>query len=322
MTDTACAGDSDEPMPSIIAEHRGQRGHESVLRVTRKDAAARAEQAQLGGVPTAGVRRERASSGRATRVADEVHRVHVLALDEVEDVVHVDGALGRTARPCPPPSRVPIADHCPLACMSGPSANETNCAGPGSPGGRNGRSRSAGLAITDTTTSSGRLDRRAAGIAAAHRAEEDVLVAPDHALGHARSCRRCRARSGRRRSGGRSRGRSTAVSRSSYARVGVDVDQSTNCRDTPAATADVRDRGTSESWTMRDGIGVVEQILELVLDVAVVHVDRDRSQLVAREHHFDVLDGVAQVDADVVAGRHPSLASPCASCVARASSSA
>ena len=52
----------------------------------------------------------------------------------------------------------------------------------------------------------------------------------------------------------------------------------------------------------RDEVGVVEQVPQLGLDVAVVHVDRDRAQLVGGEHRLDELEAVEPVDADVVAG--------------------
>ncbi len=55
----------------------------------------------------------------------------------------------------------------------------------------------------------------------------------------------------------------------------------------------------------RDDVGVVEEVVELPLDVAVVHVDRDRADLDDRQHRDDVLDAVLGVDRDVVAGLHP-----------------
>ena len=50
-----------------------------------------------------------------------------------------------------------------------------------------------------------------------------------------------------------------------------------------------------------DEIGVVTQVAQLVGDVAVVDVDRDDPRLVARDHHLEVRDGVAEIEADVVA---------------------
>ena len=51
----------------------------------------------------------------------------------------------------------------------------------------------------------------------------------------------------------------------------------------------------------RHDVGVVEEVVELTLDVAVVHVDRDRADLEDREQGHDVLHAVLRVDADVVA---------------------
>ena len=51
----------------------------------------------------------------------------------------------------------------------------------------------------------------------------------------------------------------------------------------------------------RHGVGVVEEVDELLLDVPVVDVDRDRPQLVGGEHRLDELDAVVRVDRDVVA---------------------
>ena len=55
----------------------------------------------------------------------------------------------------------------------------------------------------------------------------------------------------------------------------------------------------------RDDVGVVEEVVELALDVAVVDVDGDRADLDDREHRDDVLDAVLGVDRDVVARPHP-----------------
>ena len=52
-------------------------------------------------------------------------------------------------------------------------------------------------------------------------------------------------------------------------------------------------------------VGIVEEVVELGLDVAVVHVDRDGPDLEDRQHRDDVLDAVLRVDPDVVAGADP-----------------
>src|SRR5262249_32901647 len=52
-------------------------------------------------------------------------------------------------------------------------------------------------------------------------------------------------------------------------------------------------------------VGIVEEVGKLVVDVAVVHVDRDGPQLVRREHRLEVLGVVEEVHTDVVAGPDP-----------------
>ena len=59
----------------------------------------------------------------------------------------------------------------------------------------------------------------------------------------------------------------------------------------------------------RAGVAVGEQVPQLVLDVAVVDVDRDRAQLERGQHRLEVLDRVVEVDRDVVA-RPDALARP------------
>ena len=52
-------------------------------------------------------------------------------------------------------------------------------------------------------------------------------------------------------------------------------------------------------------VGVVEDVVELTGDVAVVHVDRDGAHLEDREQGDHVLDAVLGVEADVVARADP-----------------
>ena len=54
----------------------------------------------------------------------------------------------------------------------------------------------------------------------------------------------------------------------------------------------------------RDESGVSIEVLQLVLDVPVVHVHRNRSQLVGGEHSLEVLAPVEQVQAHEVARAH------------------
>jgi hypothetical protein len=49
----------------------------------------------------------------------------------------------------------------------------------------------------------------------------------------------------------------------------------------------------------RDEVGVAEQVSQFPLHITVVDVDRDRAQLVRREHRLQRLDGVSRVDTDM-----------------------
>ena len=62
-------------------------------------------------------------------------------------------------------------------------------------------------------------------------------------------------------------------------------------------------RGRVGVVEQRDEVGVVAQVAQLVGDVAVVDVDRNRARLVAGEHDLDVLDRVAEIQPDVIADR-------------------
>ncbi len=64
-------------------------------------------------------------------------------------------------------------------------------------------------------------------------------------------------------------------------------------------------RGVGALVDQRDHVGVVEQVVQLALDVAVVHVDVDRADLDDREHRDDVLDAVLGVDRHMLSGLHP-----------------
>src|SRR6185369_3113260 len=52
----------------------------------------------------------------------------------------------------------------------------------------------------------------------------------------------------------------------------------------------------------RDEVAVVQQILQLVLDVTVIHVDGHCADLERREHRHEVLVPVVEIHADVLAG--------------------
>ncbi len=57
----------------------------------------------------------------------------------------------------------------------------------------------------------------------------------------------------------------------------------------------------------RDHVGVLEQVAQFTLDVAVVDVDQDRARLDDAHHRDDDLDAVAAVEADLVVLLHPLL---------------
>ena len=83
------------------------------------------------------------------------------------------------------------------------------------------------------------------------------------------------------------------------------------------------ERGVGALVDQRHDVGVVEEVVELPLDVAVVHVDVDGADLHHGEYGDDVLDAVLGVDADVVTRcRCPARPGSGRACWPRASSSA
>ena len=130
-----------------------------------------------------------------------------------------------------------------------------------------------------------------------------------------RWCRRCRARSGRRRNARRSRARASPTpsrprrapspsAASAVVDLGpaavVDVDQVPEQRQRVAHGEDPgRELAVVDD---RLEVGVVEEVLQLLLHVPVVHVHRHGPGLVGRQRRLDPLDAVGAVDADVVAG--------------------
>ena len=57
----------------------------------------------------------------------------------------------------------------------------------------------------------------------------------------------------------------------------------------------------------RNHVGVLEQVAQFALDVAVVDVDQDRARLDDAHHRDDDLDAVAAVEADLVVLLHTPL---------------
>ena len=67
----------------------------------------------------------------------------------------------------------------------------------------------------------------------------------------------------------------------------------TRCRSIGSESRTAAIRGANSRVVhQRDEVGVVEEVAQLVLDVAVVDVDRDRAQLVGGEHRLDELEAV------------------------------
>ena len=161
------------------------------------------------------------------------------------------------------------------------------------------------------------LDTGAAVVPAAHRGEEDVLGPPHHAFGHTgsstcveqvevvggaghqcvprwpRDCDRVLVLDGVEPFGHR-------------ARSVVELDEVLQLRHARQYAGDMRSELCFED--QRDEIGVVEQVAELLHDVAVVHVDRDGPGLETAEHRFDPLRAVEGVDADVLTRQHADVA--------------
>ena len=216
------------------------------------------------------MRGERTEQRARARVPDEVHRVHALALDEIEHVLHVDVET--------------VVQH-DLAELR-------------RPGIARGQERSQALR---GILEHGRHDvvgspyRRTTRVPAAHRAEEDVLVAPEDALRHAGSASRVEHVVVVRGAGTEIARRRRGVEVGGERPV-VDIDHEP---DAGAARGALAHAGVVHD---PDGVRVGEQVLELVVDVAVVHVDRNGTQLVAREHRLEMFDRVAHVERDMRPG--------------------
>ena len=158
-----------------------------------------------------------------------------------------------------------------------------------------------------------RLDRRAAATRATHRPEEDVFVAPHDALRHARGAagvqdvervggaRREVARGARGRERGFVRDRPDRRAGAGIAReVVVDRDEGLQLGQIRGDGGELgRELGVEDDGAR---VGVVEEVPQLLLDVAVVDVDRHRAELERGEHAFEVLDAVVEVQGDVVTG--------------------
>ena len=119
-----------------------------------------------------------------------------------------------------------------------------------------------------------------------------------------RWCRRCRGRSGRRPTGVRGAPlprpaptRPAPARRARPPRAGADARRRASRAAAWAATS-----AKAGSCTSGLGVGVVEQVVELVGDVPEVHVHRDAAELQRGVEGLEVLGAVRDVDRDPVAG--------------------
>ncbi|MCI3950460.1 MAG: hypothetical protein K0R11_2394 [Acidimicrobiales bacterium] len=142
--------------------------------------------------------------------------------------------------------------------------------------------------------------------------EEDVLVAPEDALRHARRPTGVGAEDVVRAApleaplgGGGGQGLLVPDHPVGYGLVGpvlddhqvVQLGQAGGHRRHPRAELPGEEDGHE--------VGVVEEVVQLPLDVAVVDVDGDGPQLERGQHPLEVLGAVEQLEADVVARPHP-----------------
>ena len=149
-------------------------------------------------------------------------------------------------------------------------------------------------------------------VAAAHRGEEDVLVAPEHALRQPGGSTGVRAvdvltRTTDEVTSIRCSRESIAIANGSVDRfrapIVVDDKEGTERR------CGCEDRGDSRREALvihqRDHIRVREQVGQLPFDVAVVDVHGDRTELETAEHHLEMFGAVPQHQTDVIAGTNP-----------------
>ena len=158
------------------------------------------------------------------------------------------------------------------------------------------------------------LDQLVGGLGDAEAGGEEVGLAPQHALGHARWCRRCRGCRGRRgtRPSGRRRARrrpGRPRRRRRRARSGAPEPSSTcrSSREVGEATAAPRPGSAAKApWkTTAAAPAVGQDVAQLLGHVAVVDVDRRAAGLGRAEHPLEVLVAVVEVERDVVVRRLP-----------------
>ncbi len=292
---TACAGDSDEPMPSTIASTDGNAVMSASLaspdRMLPPDPRSRSDDVSQrpGSAPSA------ASSGRALASPTRFIAFTRSRCDEIEHIRHVDMRPVVQHDPAPAQQR---AERRPLtARVHERTERQRDELRGGCLARREERAQPLRRILHHRRRDRlGRGDRWAARIPAAERGEEDVLLPPHDAFRESRrppgvehvvvvaaagpevaSRRRARRFAPRTRVR-RRRGRTAPLA---------------SCPAAPRTCS-----RTEPSCTTATQVRVVEQVGVLVRHVAGVHVDRYGPELVAREHRLDVCGGVLHAAAD------------------------
>ncbi len=278
-------------------QDRGERGEEAVLDVGGQETAARAEEPQRRGVEPAGGGAELVEERPAAGVTDEVQHHDPFPGHDLEDPshVHVPVRVQHNAA-----AAEQGAERRPLAAGVGQGSERQRDELVRSrvSGGQKRRQALRAVGHRGGPDLLGSLDRGSPGVPAAERGEEDVFVAPDDALwasggaagiedvvvigGPGRDVT-SRGRPGDDRLIGRPDGQ-VGAQRRDPGGDGVGVGGELGVGDE------------------RDGVGVGAHVGDLVGDIPVVDVDRDRPHLEAGQHRLQVLDVGVEVAGHVVPG--------------------
>ena len=256
---------------AVEDHHVGQQLPELLLDGRRERRPAGADTEERRCVPAPGVGGEGVGERTGHGVADDRHAVDLLALDQVPRVLGVHPRAVEQHRPlgleqCAPGDPLAGAVHERWDDQEGPLGGRTGILG----------------------KLIGRLHRIERVPAAAEHGEEGVVVAPHHALGHPR---------------GAARVDDVAIV------VGPGPEVALGGRGGQSRLVLVADleRGTVERRVELgavhegDQVGVLEEVAELVFDVAEVHVHGRRPQLHGGDVRLHPLGAVVGVDADVAA---------------------
>ncbi len=150
-------------------------------------------------------------------------------------------------------------------------------------------------------------DRLLAGNASAHGGEEDVRLAPQHALRHAGRAAGVDhvevvvARAQRERRVAARRQGVLVVARARQQRLAAAVGDLEQEHRRRQLRQDPRQhRREARVVDERAHAGVAQQVDELVLDVAIVDVEGDGARLRAADHRLEVLVAVVEIETDVI----------------------